>query len=260
MDHHTHVGTEWTDLIPILLIMLAALAYGLGIKKAKVKNLNWDLFSTVSFVFGLILLAIAFLPSIVHWAHQDLRGHMVQHLLIGMFAPVFLVIGQPLTLALKASSIRSGRMLTAFLRHKTVYWVSHPITALFLNIGVMYLLYLSPLYSMTLANPQLHHLIHIHFFVAGFVFTWSIMGTDPVPQRPEFRTRLGVLFISMAAHAYLSKLMYAHLFPRNTHHSIFEIQEAAILMYYWGDLAELLLAIGLFYYWYQKRTKTTALA
>lgn len=260
MQHHAHSGSGWTDLIPILLIMLLTLAYGLGIKRAKVKNLRWDFSRTVSFLIGLALLAMAFLPSIVHWAHQDLRGHMVQHLLIGMFAPVFLVIGQPLTLALKASSVQSARRLTAFLRHKIVYWVSHPITALFLNIGVMYVLYLSPLYSMTLTNPTLHHLIHIHFFVAGFVFAWSIMGTDPVSHRPEFRLRLGVLFISMAAHAYLSKLMYAHLFPRHTHHSIIEIQEAAKLMYYWGDLAELLLAIGLFYYWYQKRKNITSIA
>jgi putative membrane protein len=253
MNHHVHTGSGWTALIPTLLIMLIALAYGLAVKKTQKKNLRWELYKTGAFVVGLGLLLIAFLPSIAHWAHQDLRGHMVQHLLIGMFAPVFLVLGQPLTLAMKASSVRFGRLLTVFLRHEVVYWISHPITALVLNIGVMYLLYLTPLYSMALTNPMLHHLIHIHFFVAGFVFAWSIMGSDPVPRRPGFGLRLGVLFISMATHAYLSKLMYAHLFPRNTHHTIMEIQEASKLMYYWGDLAELLLAIGLFYLWYQKR-------
>ncbi|WP_258179139.1 cytochrome c oxidase assembly protein [Pontibacter ummariensis] len=30
--------------------------------------------------------------------HQELRGHMVQHLLIGMFAPLFLVLGAACTI------------------------------------------------------------------------------------------------------------------------------------------------------------------
>jgi putative membrane protein len=260
MDHFAHSGTWWIDLIPLLLIMLVALAYGLGIKKILEKELSWEHYRTVAFLVGLGLLLISSLPSLVHWAHQDLRGHMVQHLLIGMFAPVFLILGQPLTLALKALSVRSGRILTAFLRSNFIYVISHPITALFLNIGSMFLLYLTPIYSMTLRIPALHHLVHIHFLLAGSVFAWAIIGSDPVPKRPGFSLRLSVLFFSMAAHAYLSKLMYAHLFPKNTHHSILEIQEAVKLMYYWGDMAEMLLVIGLFYNWYQKRKSKPLLA
>ncbi|HYH11166.1 MAG TPA: cytochrome c oxidase assembly protein, partial [Thermomicrobiales bacterium] len=90
----------------------------------------------------------------------------------------------------------------------------------------------------------------------GYLFAWSIAGPDPAPGRPGLTTRLAVLVTSIAAHAYLGKTMYAHLFPRGTHYSADEIEAAAELMYYGGDLAELLLAAALFATWYQQRRRT----
>nr|MBI1228944.1 hypothetical protein [Cytophagales bacterium] len=46
--------------------------------------------------------------------------------------------------------------------------------------------------------------------------------------------------------------MYAHLLPANSPFPASQIQDAATLMYYWGDFAELILLVGLFLHWYQK--------
>ncbi len=35
------------------------------------------------------------LPPIAPFAHTDFRGHMAQHMLIGMYAPLALVLGAP---------------------------------------------------------------------------------------------------------------------------------------------------------------------
>src|SRR5690606_12892447 len=139
--------------------------------------------------------------SLMQWAHHDLRGHMAQHLLIGMYGPLFLVLGTPVTLVLKALPVGMARGVTAILRSKVFYFLSHPALALLLNMGGMYLLYLSPLYVLSLSNTYLHYLIHIHFLAAGYLFAWSIIGQEPVPKRPAFMVRLFVLFISIAAHA-----------------------------------------------------------
>jgi putative membrane protein len=189
----------------------------------------------------------------MNYAHADFRGHMLMHLLIGMLAPLGLVLGAPVTLALKSLPLIAARTLTAILRSQVFYFLSHPITALLLNIGGMYLLYLTPLYNATLTSPALHYLVHIHFLAAGFLFTWSIAGPDPAPRRPNLQLRVVVLFVSIAAHAYLSKAMYAYLYPLNSPHPAEEIQAGAKLMYYGGDLSELLLAAALFSIWYQKR-------
>ena len=41
-------------------------------------------------------------------------------------------------------------------------------------------------------------------------------------------------------------------YPMNTPHSADQIREAAKLMYYWGDLSELLLVVIVFYQWYRR--------
>ena len=215
---------------------------------------RWSGWRIAAFVAGAGLLAVAAAPPLVRFAHADLRGHMLQHLLIGMLAPLGLVLAAPVTLALRTLSVPAARRITGLLRRRPLRVLSHPVTALVLNIGGMYLLYLTPLYAATLGSPALHHLVHLHFLAAGYLFTWAILaGPDPAPHPPRMRTRLGVLFVSMAAHATLGKLMYGYLWPRGTFHRADEIRAAAQLMYYGGDLAEVLLAVALFAMWYQRR-------
>lgn len=121
----------------------------------------------------------------------------------------------------------------------------------------MYLLYLTPLYNATFTYPFLHHFIHLHFLLAGYLFAWSIAGLDPAPKRPGFNSRLIILFSSIAAHAYLSKFMYAYLYPLDAPHSAEQIKSGAKLMYYGGDFSEVLLIIAFFWAWYQKPGRQT---
>jgi putative membrane protein len=256
MQHHalpeTH-GTALSDSLPLLLVAAVAALYLYGAAGVRGKKGGWGLWRTFSFLVGTALLGVSLLPSTMRWAHQDLRGHMVQHLLLGMFAPLFLVLGAPVTLALKALPVGTARVGTAVLRSSLFYSLSHPLPAFLLNIGGMYLLYLTPLYTESLKSPFLHAVVHLHFLLAGYLFTWSMIGQEPVPRRPAFNVRVFMLFVSIASHAFLSKFMYAYLYPINSPHSAGQIQEAAKLMYYWGDLSELLLAIALFAAWYKKR-------
>lgn len=102
---------------------------------------------------------------------------------------------------------------------------------------------------------MLLHLIHLHFLAACNLFTWSMIGPDPAPRRHGLRLRVIKLFISIAAHAYISKMMYAYIIPHNTPHTDNEIRSAAKWMYYGGDATELLILIVLFSTWYQKRER-----
>lgn len=207
---------------------------------------GWSYWRTLSFSSGILLLLVALLPSVVAYAHHDMRGHMVQHLLLGMLAPLGLVFGAPVMLAMRSLPVRGARTLVTVLRSGAIGFLSHPVTAMFLNVGGMYLLYLTPLYAAMHESAALHALIHWHFLAAGCLFTWAIAGPDPAPNRPSKRFRLFVLFVSIGAHAFLSKAMYAYGWPAGAHHSLEEVRAGAKIMYYGGDFAELLLVIALF--------------
>jgi putative membrane protein len=249
-----HDPAGW--LSPLALLLVAAMLAGyLAAALAERRRGNrWPSARIVFFCAGAALLAVAFLPPLAAWGHRDLGGHMLQHLLVGMLAPLGLVLGAPVSLILRSVSLPAARRLTKVLQSPPVRVITHPLTALVLNVGGMYVLYLTPLYAAAQHSALLHALVHFHFVAAGYLFCWAILaGPDPAPQAPRFAVRLGVLFVAMASHATLGKLMYAFGWPRGGGYTREEIEFAAQLMYYGGDLAEVLLAVALFAMWYQSR-------
>ena len=256
---HTHAPSGTTSVLALLVVGGLLVAYLAAAYAQGREGRRWSAWRTSAFVAGAALLAVAAWPPLARFAHGDLRGHMVQHLLVGMLAPLGLVLAAPVTLALRTLSVPAARRVTGVLRSRPVQALSYPATAMGLNVGGMYALYLTPLYAATLTSPALHHLVHVHFLAVGYLFTWAILaGPDPAPHPPGFRMRLGVLLLSMAAHAVLGKLMYGYGWPRGTPHGADEIRAAAQLMYYGGDLAEVLLAVALFATWYRARAPRPA--
>lgn len=245
-------GLAW---LPIIVVALMLAGYLLAMWRAAGKGRPRSWWRVFAWTLGLLVVGIGLLPSVSQTAHDDPQVHMGQHLVLGMFAPLALIHGAPLTLLLRALSTDRARSVAALMRSSPVHALTHPATALILTIGGMYALYLTPVFSRTMDSPVLHGLMNMHFLMAGYLFAWSIAGPDPAPRRPHFLTRLGVLVISAGLHAFLGKLMYAHLLPAGTHFGPDEIREAAITMYYGGDIAELLLAVSLFASWYARRRR-----
>ncbi|MDB6453707.1 cytochrome c oxidase assembly protein [Falsirhodobacter sp. 20TX0035] len=242
----------------VLLFTLLPLAVLAAYLLAARRDGGWSAGRSASFAAGILLIVVAMLPSVQHWAHHDLRGHMIQHLMLGMFAPLALMLGAPGTLLLRSVSVGAARRLVALLALPPVRVLIHPITAALLDIGAMYVLYLTPLYGVMAHDPVLHVLLHVHFVLAGYLFSWSIAGPDPAPYRPGLRMRLTVLFAATAAHAVLGKVMYGFAYPRNTGVPIEGLRSAAQWMYYGGDLAEACLAVAFFAIWFRQRHRNAA--
>nr|SBO96016.1 hypothetical protein BN4615_P5532 [Nonomuraea gerenzanensis] len=258
MTHHgDHSGVPAPVLLPVLLLLLAA-AYLVPAARAT----GWKGWRSALFVAGLALVAAALTGPIAAWAATDFRGHMVQHLLVGMLAPLGLVLGAPVTLLLRSLPAARARRLARLLRHRAVHAVANPVTALLLSAGGMIVLYCTPLYRLVLAHGALHAAVHVHFLLSGCLFAWVIAGPDPAPRRPTVVARLVVLGVAIAAHSVLSQLMYAGV---GVDLPVPEEQRrgAAEIMYYGGDLAELLLALALVAGWRPRpaaRRRVTAAA
>ncbi|MEU1688036.1 cytochrome c oxidase assembly protein [Micromonospora sp. NPDC005707] len=213
---------------------------------------GWDHRRTASFGLGAALLAAGLLlPA------ADLPGHMAQHLLLGMLAPLALVLGAPGTLALRTVDRRVGRAALRVLRRPALQALAHPVTGLLLTAGGLWLLYLTPLHRATLTHPALHGLVLLHFVLSGYLFTWSIAGPDPGPHRPRVPVRLVVLGVGVAAHAVLAQLLYAGVLVDVTATGD-ELRAGATVMYYGGDLAEILLALALLVTWRPERAPRPA--
>lgn len=236
----------------LLLVVLAVAYLGLARRWGGRRGTAWSRWRTASWGTGLVLLAVGLWPSLSAAAHHDPVAHMVQHLLVGMYAPVGLVLAAPVSLVLGATSTRTARRVTGLLRTRVVHLLSHPATATVLSAGGLWVLYGTALYGLTGRSPLVHHLVLLHLLAAGVLFTWAVAGPDPAPRRPGLPVRLGALVASAASHAVLAKLLYARAghWPPGGHGPVDRAEAAAMLMYYGGDLAELLLAVMLLAGWY----------
>ena len=236
-------------------VALAAIYFACQLR-IQLAERSWPGWRSLSFAAGCLMMALALAPPFMHWAHEDLRGHMLQHLVLGMFAPIALVLGAPVSLALQALPRWCARVITWILGTRWLRLITHPLGALTLNIGGMYLLYLTPLYAASTESPFLQGLLHVHFLLAGYLFSWAVLaGPDPAPRRPSVRLRVVVLFAAIALHAILAKLMVVWQLPVAMAHPPAMIESAAKLMFYGGDLAELLLAVLLCAGWYRRRIR-----
>lgn len=99
-----------------------------------------------------------------------------------------------------------------------------------------------------LTTTAAHWLLHAHFLLSGCLFAHVIAGPDPAPARPGVRARLVCLGVAIAAHAVISQLLYGG-FWIDVHAPIHQVQGGAEIMYYGGDIAELLLAAALVTTW-----------
>lgn len=225
------------------VVPAAAVGYPVLAARARRKNpvAGWSSRRTACHLAGCAMLAVALLPPVASLAHHDFRGHMLQHLLIGMYAPLAFVLAAPVTLLLRTLPAARARRLARLLRSRPLRRLAHPAVALLLSVGPLGVLYFTPLYGAVLTSEPAHWLLHVHFLLAGCLFAWVIAGPDPAPHRPGVPVRLWVLGIAVAGHAVLSQLMYGG-FGVAVPAPAAQIRGGAELMYYGGDIAELLLA------------------
>ncbi|MFF5468345.1 cytochrome c oxidase assembly protein [Streptomyces achromogenes] len=251
--HHTsHPAGGGTPgvVLPLLVLLGCAGGYALLVLRARRRNpvRAWSAWRTAAFCAGVVLLAVALLPPVAPFAHRDFRGHMVQHLLIGMYAPLALVLGAPVTLVLRAVSAPRARRLTAVLHSAPARLLTRPPVAVLLSAGGLPVLYFTPLYDTVMAHPAGHWLVHAHFLLSGCLLAHAVAGPDPAPARPGVPARLVWLGCAIAVHAVAAQLMYGG-FGVAVHAPASEVRGGAEIMYYGGDIAELLLAGALVATW-----------
>jgi len=256
--HHLgHSGSGVFETAVLLAVLVLAGGYlALALERSREPR-GWSRWRSAGFLAGCALLLLGLLPPLSPFPAGDFRGHMHQHLLVGMYAPLGLVLGAPITLLLRSLSPRNGSRIGRLLRSRPVHLVANPVVALGLNLGGLAALYFTPLYLATTFSTTLHHLMLAHFLLAGCLFAWVIAGPDPAPRRPSVVVRLVVLGVAIVGHAVLAQMIYAGAFVYLPAMAADERRGAGDLMYYGGDIAELLLALAAVTTWRHARQRSS---
>jgi len=216
-------------------VALAAL-YLVGVRRVR---RPWPAGRTVAFVAGAAVLAFSAFPS-----SSSFTGHMLEHVVIGMVAPVLFVLGAPITLALQALRPSSARSLRRLLHTPGARVLTHPLVAWVIFGVTLVVLVFSPLLEWSVHHDAVHALVHLHFLFAGYLFVATMLVIDPVPHPLPPGARLFAVLLAIPFHAIVGMALAtaSHpLFP-SVYPTLSDQRAAAALLWASGELFTVLLA------------------
>ncbi|MFC8969649.1 cytochrome c oxidase assembly protein [Streptomyces sp. NPDC057094] len=203
-------GLAWsTDPFFLVACLLGLALYGWGVVRLARRGDSWSWGRTVSFVIGVLTVLLMMCTRLNDYGMVMFSVHMVQHMVISMLSPILILLGAPITLALRALPVAAKRgskgpreLLLMFLHSRFMRIVTHPAFTIPLFIASLYALYFSPIFDFLMGSRTGHIAMMCHFLAVGLVFFWPIMGVDPGPHRPGYLMRMLELFAGMPFHAF----------------------------------------------------------
>ena len=199
------------DALMIGVLITAVALYIKGVLVLTRRGDKWPIGRSIAFGFGIAGIDFATSGGLGLYAHFAFSYHMIAHMVLGMIAPIGIVLGAPITLALR--TLPQGRnenergvrgTLLAALHSKVAMFFTNPVVALALFDGSLFALYFTDLFGGMMQSHVGHLLMSIHFILAGILFFHVIIGIDPNPRRIPHLVRIVIVFAAMSIHAFFS--------------------------------------------------------
>jgi putative membrane protein len=260
-------GLAWSADPFFLVACVAGLAlYGWGVARLRRRGDAWSVWRTVAFAVGVLTVGLVMCTRLNDYGMVMFSVHMVQHMIISMLSPILVLLGAPVTLALRAlPTAGRGRkgpreLLLALLHSRYMRIVTHPAFTIPMFIASLYVLYFTPLFDFLMGSRSGHIAMMVHFFAVGMVFFWPIMGVDPGPHRPGYVMRMLELFAGMPFHAFFGialMMASAPMVDTFTHppaslgiDALSDQNAAGGIAWAFSEIPSVLVLIALLFQWY----------
>jgi putative copper resistance protein D len=196
----------WSILAVVSIVLL--LVYLVGLARLQRSGVNWPWWRTGSWVLGCLTLFFATGTGLNGYGMVVFSVHMAQHMVLSMVAPIFLLCGSPITLALRSLPRGQGTagvpraLLLELLHSRFARFVSNPGFTVPLFLVSLYGVYFTPIFDDLMADPLGHQFMLAHFLVSGLLFFGPILGQDPWPRSVGYPGRMLELLIPVPFHAF----------------------------------------------------------
>ncbi|MHB1067230.1 MAG: cytochrome c oxidase assembly protein [Candidatus Nanopelagicales bacterium] len=180
---------------------------------------HWPVLRTVSWLAGLAVVLWCTNAGISAYAQVSVGLHMLQHMTLTMLGPIFLVMGAPATLALRALKPAEGNergpreWLVWLLRSWVTRILTNPFYVFFVYVIGLYGLYLTPAFGWLMGSHVGHVVMQVHFIVSGYLFYWVLIGIDPRPRPLPYWGRLLLLLLALSVHGFFAVALMSGTTP-----------------------------------------------
>jgi putative copper resistance protein D len=261
------VALGWhPDWVWLTAALLAMALYLVGFWLLRRRGDRWPAGRVVSWLLGWLVVIWATCAGVAWYAPVSFALHMVSHMALAMLAPVLLVLGGPITLALRVLPAAGGgargprEWITWALHTPLTRFVTHPLYVLFIYTVGLYGLYYTSLYATLMSSHLGHFAMQVHFLAAGYLFYWVVIGVDAGPRRLGYPVRLILLMASLVIHSLFAVPMmmteapmvqgwYDLVQPPWLVDPLADTHVAGAIAWGFGELPTLVVAIALGFQW-----------
>ncbi|MDQ2848395.1 MAG: bifunctional copper resistance protein CopD/cytochrome c oxidase assembly protein [Actinomycetota bacterium] len=202
--------TAWRfDLVFGTASLVAIGLYLYGVWRLRNKGIGWPVRRTIPWVLGCLLVLVATSSGFGRYAVAQFSIHMMTHMVLGMVAPILLVLGGPITLAMrvlpaagKSDAPGMRELLVRMVHSPIAKFATHPLVVLPLFVGSFFAVYFTGLFAVLMSSHLGHVIMSLHFLLVGYLYYWVIIGVDPAPRRLQPLLKLGLLLAALPFHAF----------------------------------------------------------
>jgi putative copper resistance protein D len=206
---------DWRfDLILGTAALVFAGLYLAGVWRLRKRGDAWPTGRIVAWLCGCAVLLFATSSGIGRYMPAMFSVHMAAHMLLSMMVPVLLVLGAPVTLALRALPAAGGddppgprEWLLAALHSRVSLLLTNPIVATVIFVAGFYGLYFGGIFDVAASSHAAHVAMNLHFLLTGYLFYWVVIGVDPTPRPIPPIAKLAVVFASLPLHAFFGVVL-----------------------------------------------------
>ena len=203
------------QLEPFFLVgsLVAASLYAVGYARLRARGDAWPIMRLVSWMAGIAVVIWCTNSGIALYSQVSVGLHMTQHMTLTMLGPIFLVMGAPATLALRAlkpssTNERGPREWVVWFLHSPINRVlTNPFYVFVVYVIGLYGLYLTPAFGWLMGSHVGHIIMQLHFVTAGYLFYWVLIGIDPRPRPLPYWGRIVLLLLSLGVHAFFAVIL-----------------------------------------------------
>ena len=199
------------DGLFLALLILAVALYVKGVIILSKRGDKWPIGRTVAFALGITAIDYAVNGGLGVYAQVAFSFHMISHMVLATLAPIGIVLGAPITLALRTlpigrtqdeRGVRGYAIAILHSRYSSI--ITHPVSALIIFEASLFALYFTNLFNWLMSYHFGHFFMGLHFLLSGILLFFVIIGVDPTPQKSPFIFRIVILFVAISIHAFFS--------------------------------------------------------
>lgn len=205
---------DWRfDLIFGTAAIVLALGYLVGLRRLRARGDAWAAGRTVAWLLGCATLLFTTSSGLGRYMPAMFSMHMIAHMLLSMLVPILLVLGAPVTMALRALPTAGAgppgarEWLLAALHSRVSRVLTNPVVATVLFVAGFYGLYFGGIFDVAVSAHAAHVLMNVHFLLSGYLFYWVVIGVDPTPRPIPHLAKVGMVFASLPLHAFFGVVM-----------------------------------------------------